>query len=493
MGALFRAQNPGDLLRGEPPPPHRIEPAGEAPHHPVEIAAALGREGDGFAALPEVEPVDGFDRIRVAVLAVCGTEGGEVVLPEEDTGCGCHGSQIQRHIPAGPDIACFERVRPPQIETIAVALARCRVPRMEALLHRPGRFDPDTGGQHRMQGPDQLAAVVRPWRIEVETLPPCVHPGIRAPTAVGERLRVEDPRECGFEDILHSTATGLALPAVKVRPVIRANTLPSHAADSCQSRFECKARPMPDLQLWQYLLMAAGAFCVGLGKGGLPGVGNLTVVLMALALPAKVSVGVLLPILIAADVVAVLIYRRHAEWAYIVKLAPWTIAGILLGYLVFSRVDDATVRVLIGAILLSMTAIHFLRKWMRRKAQGGDWLPHHPAFVGATGVTGGFATMIANAAGPVAALYFIASGLPKYAFIGTSAWFFFLVNLFKVPFMMDLGILHFDSLGMSASFMPYAIAGALIARSIVKHINQRLFEVLIWVFVVIGGLKLILP
>lgn len=250
---------------------------------------------------------------------------------------------------------------------------------------------------------------------------------------------------------------------------------------------------MPDLELWQYLLIATGAFAVGLGKGGLPGVGNLTVVLMALALPAKASVGVLLPILIAADVVAVLVYRRHAEWRYIVKLAPWTVGGILIGYLVFSRVDDGTVRTLIGAILLSMTAIHLVRKWMRRKAQGEDRLPHHPVFVGATGMTGGFATMIANAAGPVAALYFIASGLPKYAYIGTSAWFFFLVNLFKVPFMADLGIIHLDSLGMSARFIPFAVGGALVAPFIVRHINQRVFETLIWVFVVIGGLKLIFP
>jgi uncharacterized membrane protein YfcA len=250
---------------------------------------------------------------------------------------------------------------------------------------------------------------------------------------------------------------------------------------------------MQSLEVWQYLLIATGAFAVGLGKGGLPGVGNVTVVLMALALPAKASVGVLLPILISADIVAVIVYRRHANWSYIVKLAPWTIAGILAGYLVFSHVDDRAVRILIGSVLLSMTTIHFLRKWMRRRSQGEDRLPHHPVFVGATGITGGFATMIANAAGPVAALYFIASGLPKYAYIGTSAWFFFLVNAFKVPFMMDLGIIHLDSLGLSASFMIYSVLGALAGPHIVKHINQRIFELLIWVFVVIGGLKLILP
>jgi uncharacterized protein len=112
-------------------------------------------------------------------------------------------------------------------------------------------------------------------------------------------------------------------------------------------------------------------------------------------------------------------------------------------------------------------------------------------FIATTGILGGFATMVANAAGPVAALYFIASGLPKYTYIGTSAWLFLLVNCIKVPFMMNLGIINFDSLGFSASFMPYAIGAALIAPVIVRRINQKLFERLIWIFVVIGGLKLI--
>lgn len=107
--------------------------------------------------------------------------------------------------------------------------------------------------------------------------------------------------------------------------------------------------------------------------------------------------------------------------------------------------------------------------------------------------SGAFATMVANAAGPVAALYFIASGLPKYAYIGTSAWFFLLVNLFKVPLMVDLQIIDRGSLLFSARFMVYAVLGAITAPLIVKHINQKLFELLIWVFVIVGGLKLIIP
>ena len=250
---------------------------------------------------------------------------------------------------------------------------------------------------------------------------------------------------------------------------------------------------MDTLELWQYGLIALGAFLVGLGKGGLPGVGNITVVLMALALPPKASVGILLPILVSADIIAVIVYRRHAEWSYIWKLAPWMLAGILIGYFVFSRVDDAQVRFLIGLILLSMTGVHFYRKWLRRHATEVDTLPQHPVFIGSTGIIGGFATMVANAAGPVAALYFIASGLPKYAYIGTSAWFFLLANLVKVPLMMNLGIIDIRSVQFSASFMLYSVLGAMIAPYLVKHINQKAFESLIWFFVIVGGIKLLLP
>ena len=247
------------------------------------------------------------------------------------------------------------------------------------------------------------------------------------------------------------------------------------------------------LNVLQYELIALGAFLVGLGKGGLPGVGNLTVVLMALVLPAKASVGILLPILICADIIAVLVYHRHAQWRYISKLAPWVVMGVIFGYLVFGEVDNEQVRILIGAILLGMAAVHFYRKWLHRHKSEANTLPQHPAFVGSTGIIGGFATMVANAAGPVAALYFISSGLPKYAYIGTSAWFFFLVNLFKVPFMLHLQIIDWASIRYSASFMVYAILGALIAPLIVRYINQRIFNFIVWFFVVLGGIRLVVP
>jgi hypothetical protein len=248
-----------------------------------------------------------------------------------------------------------------------------------------------------------------------------------------------------------------------------------------------------DLLWWQWALAALGALLTGLGKGGLPGVGNFTVILFVLAFEAKASVGLLLPILISADVVAVLVYRRHAEWRYVFRLLPWMLVGIGIGYFVFDRISSASVERLIGLVVLAMTALQIFRNWMAKRRPEGveDRLPHSLGFSATMGVTGGFATMVANAAGPINQLYLLSVGLPKMAFIGTAAWTFFVVNLLKVPLQVDLGIINFSSMAVSLRLMPFAMIGALIAPKVVGWISQEWFTRLIWAFVLVAALKLL--
>jgi uncharacterized membrane protein YfcA len=180
-----------------------------------------------------------------------------------------------------------------------------------------------------------------------------------------------------------------------------------------------------------WMIITIGALLVGLGKGGLVGVGNLTVVLFAMVFEAKASVGLLLPVLISADIVAIVVYRRHADWRQLWHLLPWMFAGCIVGFLLFGQMSDLVVRRLIGGIVLFMTVLQIGRTLALQRG-GGDFaerLPHSLGFRSALGLTGGFATMVANAAGPVGHLYFISVGLPKIAFIGTSAWCFFIINL----------------------------------------------------------------
>jgi uncharacterized membrane protein YfcA len=242
-----------------------------------------------------------------------------------------------------------------------------------------------------------------------------------------------------------------------------------------------------------WTLVITGALLVGLGKGGLIGVGNLTVILFAMVFEAKLSVGLLLPVLIAADLVAITVYRRHAEWGYLKILLPWMALGIVAGYFLFGLLSNLMVERFIGGIVLTMTLIQILRTLARERGWGDftDRIPHTLGFRSILGLVGGFASMVANAAGPVGQLYFISVGLPKMAFIGTGAWCFFIVNLIKVPFQAHLGIINLDSLQISLILAPFAMAGALVAPRVVHFIPQKLFTFAVWFFIVLAGIKLL--
>jgi uncharacterized protein len=235
-----------------------------------------------------------------------------------------------------------------------------------------------------------------------------------------------------------------------------------------------------------------GALAVGLGKGGVPGIGNLTVVLYAMAFGGKPSVGLLLPILMCADLFAVWMYRKNVSWKHLGRLLPWMLPGIVLGYYLVDRINSRQVEILIGAVVLGMSAVHLGRAyWRSRHPDRPDTLPDSLAFRSSLGLLGGFSTMVANAAGPVGDLYFAAMRLPKLLFVGTKAWCFFFVNWIKIPFFLDLGLLDGASLTKSAAFMPAAVAGALLAPAIVRRIPKSLFDRLIWTFIFFAGLKML--
>src|SRR5882724_1517515 len=199
-----------------------------------------------------------------------------------------------------------------------------------------------------------------------------------------------------------------------------------------------------NLTAWQWSLLALGAFFTGLSKTGIAGMGVMSVALFANALPARESTGALLPLLLCADFFGLAFFRKHASWPHLWKLFPWVILGVVLGYLALGKINSAQMQHLLGGILLAMVALHVWRK--NKSDHLADTLPHAWWITALTGVAAGFTTMVANAAGPVMVIYLLAIGLPKLAFIGTGAWFFMLVNAFKVPFSVHLGLITPDSL-----------------------------------------------
>ncbi|MFG2652220.1 sulfite exporter TauE/SafE family protein [Streptomyces sp. NPDC048436] len=245
-----------------------------------------------------------------------------------------------------------------------------------------------------------------------------------------------------------------------------------------------------DISIWGFAALAAAALLVGFSKTAVSGANTISLAVFAAVLPARESTGVLLPILIAGDVLAVLTYRRHAHWPTLWRLFPAVAAGVVAGTVFLMWADDAIVRTSIGAILLLMAAVTL---WRRRtpakdpEESSGSRLKG-PSY----GVLGGFTTMVANAGGPVMSMYLLSAGFKKLSFLGTSAWFFLIVNTSKVPFSVGLGLIDGQSLLLDAALVLFVVPGALIGKAAVHRINQRLFEQLVIGATVLGGLQLLL-
>lgn len=241
---------------------------------------------------------------------------------------------------------------------------------------------------------------------------------------------------------------------------------------------------------WQWALLFVGAFMVGLAKTGIAGLGILFVAVITLAIPARQATGVILPMLILGDVFGVLLYRRHTEWRHLWKLFPWTGAGVVVGWLALGRIDSQQTSRLVGAILLLLLAVHFWRK--SRRAPDEETVAHAPLWVAAgTGLLAGFTTLVANAAGSVMTLYLLAMRLPKMGFLGTNAVFFLLLNWFKVPFMVDLGLINPESLGLNLKLAPAVIAGGLLGRVAAARMNQQVFEAVALALTAVAAVKLL--
>ncbi len=248
-----------------------------------------------------------------------------------------------------------------------------------------------------------------------------------------------------------------------------------------------------DLPWWAWTLAILGALLIGISKSGIAGLGVLAVAMFTLIFPARSSTGIVLPILMVGDVVAVLHFRRNALWTYLIRLAPWTALGVILGYFALGRLDSLLVGKLIGGILLVVTVLQFWRMIsVRGVEQAGEVVAHNLWLTALVGILAGFFTMVSNASGPIMIIYLLAMGLPKMEFMGTSAWFYFLLNAAKVPFSVNLGLITPESLTFDLLMAPFAIVGGLLGYQILKRINQRVFEQLALLFTAIAALRLVL-
>ncbi|MGC0249657.1 sulfite exporter TauE/SafE family protein [Pseudactinotalea sp. Z1748] len=236
-----------------------------------------------------------------------------------------------------------------------------------------------------------------------------------------------------------------------------------------------------------WIVLGVAALAVGIAKTSIGGLGALAVAGFALFIPARESTAAVLLVLIIGDLVAVALYRRSADWAMLRRLLPAVLPGIGAGALIMAFIDDRTMTLLIAACILVALAIQIVMR--RRQAHVPAQAPYSEAAptlgstpnLGATlgtGFAAGFTTMVANAAGPVMALYLLAVRADKMRFVGTMAWYFLIVNVAKVPFSIGLGLMTTTTLWLTLALAPAVLAGTWMGRTFLRRLPQHRFETL---------------
>ncbi|MCL5105391.1 MAG: sulfite exporter TauE/SafE family protein [Armatimonadetes bacterium] len=253
------------------------------------------------------------------------------------------------------------------------------------------------------------------------------------------------------------------------------------------------------LELWQWLSALAAAVIVGMSKTCVPGAGALVISILACGFKGRESIGIMTPMLIIADSFAVYWYRRHTQWNVLAKLVPGVLSGMAVGALCLwgvgiLKTDKDILGMVIGIMLLLMLVVYFLQNRLDERLT-----PKSRVGVAATGITVGFSTMVSNAAGPVMSIYLAARQMPKKEFMGTLAWYFFILNVSKLPIYVILDlinprkpILTHNSLLLPLILSPGIILGVFAGKWLLHRIPQKLFEEIVVILAGVAAIKLII-
>ena len=226
---------------------------------------------------------------------------------------------------------------------------------------------------------------------------------------------------------------------------------------------------------------------MGMDKAGLRGIGIIAIPLFANALGARVSTGVILPMLVVGDICSLIIYRGHVGFSYLKKMLPMAIIGLIAGMLLGNIVPDR-IFLLILAIIVSICLVFMIWK----EINGSDLkLPDNRLIHYGAGLLGGISSMLGNAPGPIMAAYLLALDLPKKIFIGTGAVFFFIVNVLKLPIHIFFwNTIKEDTLRLSLTLVPMVFVGIALGFALLNKIPDKLFRLLIILVTVFGTMRM---
>lgn len=241
----------------------------------------------------------------------------------------------------------------------------------------------------------------------------------------------------------------------------------------------------------EYAIALTAAFCIGMSKAGFSGISLISVILMADLYGAIPSTGIVLPLLIVADLAVYRSFREHGSWKPVWSLLPATIVGLGIGWglIILMKDHPQAARPAIGGCILAMVGLQALKAW---KPVFFDRLAASRSFGTAAGAAGGITTMLANAAGPVIQLYLLSRRLPKMELLGIGARFFLLVNIIKLPLSGSLNLITPTTLLDNLKCLPGVFIGIFAGKWLIERVSQRVFEWMVIGFALLAALRLML-
>jgi uncharacterized membrane protein YfcA len=245
---------------------------------------------------------------------------------------------------------------------------------------------------------------------------------------------------------------------------------------------------LSDNSITNWILIFLAAAIIGLSKAGLKGIDMLNVTIMAIIFGGKASTGIVLPLLCVADILAVWYYNRHAQWPHFWKLLPWMITGILIGVFVGKDIDEIVFRRIMAVIIILTVIIMALLEFRK-----SPMVPDNIFFTSGLGLVSGFTTMLGNLAGAFSNIYFLAMRMTKNDFIGTAAWIFLVINIFKLPFQVFYWKnITIASLKIDMLLLPALLLGFWVGLKIVVRIKDESYRKVILVLTLVGAIVIFL-
>ena len=243
-----------------------------------------------------------------------------------------------------------------------------------------------------------------------------------------------------------------------------------------------------ELTYYEFTLFIIVGVLIGMAKVGISGMGMIAVPLLAIVFGGRNSSGIMLPILIMADVFGTIYYRKHTQWKHLIKLLPSSIIGVIIGTFTGRLIPDNTFKLIMGiTILISI----FILLWL--EFSKSKWMPKGMWFAAIIGIAVGFTTMVGNLAGSVMALYLLANNMPKNRFIGTAAWFFIVLNILKVPFhVFSWHTIEWKTLLLDLTLLPAIALGAFLGIRIVHKMSDKSYRYFILIMTVVAAFFMII-